>query len=143
MVPGNNVGQPRRNLPCSLQRNCQHLFLTLLSREPFTDAFYYSSFLPNGIRPPNGLKQVKVTNALARLNTIEFHDRNGTVGRLWTEVTMEATRLRLFNEYFQEHHGTLDEDCQQVIQVILNAHNAIRAVDQDNHVAQEHANEAR
>ena len=41
------------------------------------------------------------------------------MGRLWTEVTMEATRLRLFNEYFQEHHGTLDEDCQQVIQVIL------------------------
>jgi hypothetical protein len=56
---------------------------------------------------------------------------------------MEATRLRLFNEYFQEHHGTLDEDCQQVIQVILNAHDAIRAVDQDNHVAQKHANEAR
>ena len=97
-VPGNNFGQSRRNFPCSLQRNCQHLFLTLLSREPFTDAFYYSSFLPNGIRPPNGLKQVKVTNALARLNTIEFHDRNGTVGRLWTEVTMEATRLHLFNE---------------------------------------------
>ena len=37
----------------------------------------------------------------------------------------------------------VDKDCQQFIQVILNAHDAIRAVDQDNHVAQKHANEAR
>jgi len=80
------------------------------------------------------LKQLKVTNALALgLNTIEFHRNCGT------EVTMEATCL--FNEYFQEHHGTLDEDCQQLIPVILNAHEVIRAIDLDNHVAQEHAKE--
>jgi len=68
------------------------------------------------------------------------------VTELWEDYGQKLLwkrRLRLFNEYFQEHHGTLDEDCQQVIQVILNAHDAIRAVDQDNHVAQEHANEAR
>jgi len=32
----------------------------------------------------------------------------------------------LFNDYFQEHHGNLDEDCQQAIQEILIAHDAIR-----------------
>ena len=45
-------------------------------------------------------------------------------------------RLRLIYEYFQEHHGNLVEDCQQAIQAILIAHDAIY-VDQDNQVAQE------
>jgi len=140
MLPGNDVGQPRRNLPCSLQRNCQHMFLTLLAREPFTDVFYYSSFLPNGIRPPNCLKKVNVTNALARSNTIAFHGRIG----LWTEVTMEATRLRLFNEYFQEYlNFRRGLTTSYMVLNILNAHDAIHAVDQDNHVAQENAHEAR
>lgn len=51
-------------------------------------------------------------------------------------------RLRLIYEYFQEHHGNLAEDCQQAIQAILIAHDAIY-VDEDNQVAQKQANEAR
>ena len=56
---------------------------------------------------------------------------------------MEPACLRLFNEYFQDHHGNLKEDCQEEIQAIFNAYDASRHIDQNNQVAQVQTNEAR
>ena len=141
--PEGHLAQPRRNLPCSLQMNCRHLFSTLLSLEPFIETFYYGASLPNGFRPPHGLKEVRVANALARLNTEEFHVRNRSEGRVWSEATMEAARSRMFEEYRQVGHENLNVDCQEIIQVILNAAEAIRLVDENNQAAVNQANEVR
>jgi hypothetical protein len=101
----------RRLRPCTLHNECQHLFLTVLSQHPFIETFYYGSTLPNQVRCPAGQKGIRLTNALARLNTDDFHRRNGSLGRPWSEATIEVARLRLFAQYALPEHGNMTAEC--------------------------------
>ena len=144
MAQGNvNIAVNRRNSPCVLSPNCQLLFLTSLMSHPFDDAFYNGEYMPILCRVPNGVKAIRTANALTRINTFEFHTRNGTVGRLWTLNTMENTRRRLFNMFADVRHGGLDEDTCRCIERIMEASEAIRVGDIGNQDNQRVANMAR
>ena len=79
----------RRNSPCVLSPSCQLLFFFSLMSHPFDVAFYYGELIPTPCRVPNGVKARRQANALARINTADFHIRNNSIGRLWTLNTME------------------------------------------------------
>jgi hypothetical protein len=134
---------PGRLRPCTLRDECQHLFLTVLSQHPFLETFYYGPTLPNAVRCPQGQKGIRLANTLARLNTEDFHIRNGSLGRPWSENTVEAARLRLFAQYALPGNGNMSEECCAVMENIFESANAIRRVDDGDAEQQAAANDAR
>jgi hypothetical protein len=86
-----------RQQPCRLMDHddLRLLFLQSLSHEPFIDTFYYGRSF--NVNIPYGQKAQREMNALARLNTLDFHHRNHSDGRMWTIVTVEAARVSIFD----------------------------------------------
>ena len=109
----------RRLRPCTLHNECQHLFLTVLSQHPFIETFYHGSTLPNQVRCPAGQKGIRLTNALARLNT-----------------------EHLFAQYALPEHGNMTAECCAIIEVIFESAHAIRRVDEGGAESQAMANDA-
>jgi hypothetical protein len=134
-----------RQLPVNLIMNDDiiHYFLTLLTHHPFIDTFYYSNKVTNPFPVPHGQKNVRVSNALMRLNVEEFHLRNGTVGRRWTEDTMESARREIFRRFESENHGGLNEECCQIMDQIMLDIDAIRVAQVGEQAAEEAAAQAR
>jgi hypothetical protein len=118
-------------------------FFTLLSHHPFIDTFYYSNKVTNPYPVPHGQKNIRVNNALTRLNIEEFHQRNGTAGRRWTEDTLESARREIFRRYEAPNHGLLSEECCQLMDRILLDIDAIRDAQAGEQAAEEVAAQAR
>jgi hypothetical protein len=134
-----------RNQPVTLMMTDDNIlfFLTLLTRHPFIETFYYSNKLSDPFPVPHGQKNVRISNALNRLNIEEFHLRNGSVGRRWTEDTIEAARKEIFRRYESDNHGGLNEECCQILDRVMLDIEAIRIVHNGELVAQEQAAQAR
>ena len=127
----------RRNSPCVLSPNCQLLFLVSLMSHPLT--YYYDELMPTPCRIPNGVKARRQANALARINTTDFHIRNNSIGRLWTLNSMENARHRIFDIFAEDRHGGLDDDICQCITRMIEA----SVEDRGNEANQRAANNAR
>ena len=75
-----------------------------------------------------------MANALARLNTDDFHRRNGSLGRPWSEET---------TQYTLPEHVNMTAECCAIIEFIFESAHAICRVDEGDAEAHAIANDAR
>ena len=110
----------RRNNPIRINVNDDEivmLFLNLLCREPFLETFYFADAVAPPIPIPHGQKGTRQRAALARLNSDEFHLRNHSGDRRFTDVTLEITRIEIFRKYHEPNHGNMNVDCCLLIKI--------------------------
>jgi len=136
----------RRNNPIRINVNDDEiviLFLNLLCREPFLETFYFADAVAPPIPIPHGKKGTRQRAALARLNSDEFHLRNHSGDRRFTDVTLEITRIEIFRKYHEPNHGNMNVDCCLLIENILHQINQIRQEQNQHQLVQEEAVQAR